>query len=476
MNPGSGTEVAYGAIDSYLEQQIRRLRIPGLALAIVEGDRITYTRGFGRARPNGETPSPQTPFVLGSTTKSFTALAVMQLVEDGKVDLDAPVRRYLPWFRVADPFASALITVRQLLNQTSGLPGIPGMDLLADMDAAPGAAERQARGLADLKLSRDPGAGFEYSNLNYNLLGLIVEAAAGQPYSDFIQQRIFAPLQMRHSYTSPAAARQDGLAVGHRYWFGYPVPAPNLPMPAGSLASGQLISTSEDLAHYLIAHLNGGCYGTVRILSDSGIAELHAAAAEQLVMGKLVAKYAMGWWDEEVGGARIISHSGIVPDFSSYMAVLPEHNKGFVLLVNAGHYGLPLVLTEVGTGVAALLAGRQPPPIRLGFLPWAMRALALIPLLQLVGVVATFAALARSRRNPALRPAGGLQRGLRIVLPLFGNLALVAVPLLVRRARLDRYMAIFNPDISWVARLCGGFAAVWAVARTILLGREQAGR
>ncbi len=84
--------------------------MPGAALAVVEDERIVHTRGFGRARPGGGAPSPQTPFVLGSTTKSFTALAVMQLVEAGKIDLDAPVRRYLPWFRVADRRASAQIS------------------------------------------------------------------------------------------------------------------------------------------------------------------------------------------------------------------------------------------------------------------------------------------------------------------------------------------------------------------------------
>ena len=81
-----------------------------------------HQRGFGQARPGGEAPTPQTPFFIGSLTKSITALAVMQLVEAGKVELDAPVQRYLPWFRVADPQASAQMTVRHLLNQTSGLP------------------------------------------------------------------------------------------------------------------------------------------------------------------------------------------------------------------------------------------------------------------------------------------------------------------------------------------------------------------
>ena len=183
--PDSGS---YDAIDAYIEGQMRRLKIPGVALAIVEGDRIVYRRGFGHARPGGEAPTPQTPFVLGSTTKSFTALAVMQLVEAGKIELDAPVQRYLPWFRVADPQASAQMTVRHLLNQTSGLPMLAGMSLLADLDDSPGAAERQARALSTLKLTRPVGAAFEYSNLNYNLLGLIVEAASGESYADYIQR------------------------------------------------------------------------------------------------------------------------------------------------------------------------------------------------------------------------------------------------------------------------------------------------
>jgi CubicO group peptidase (beta-lactamase class C family) len=105
------TSADYDAIDAYVEGQMQRLNIPGVSLAIVEGDRIVHLRGFGRARPGGEAPTPETPFFIGSLTKSFTALAVMQLVEAGKVELDAPVQRYLPWFD-GGPQASAQITVR----------------------------------------------------------------------------------------------------------------------------------------------------------------------------------------------------------------------------------------------------------------------------------------------------------------------------------------------------------------------------
>ena len=260
---------SFTAVDAYVEAQMRRLHIPGASLAVVEGERIMHLRGFGRARPGGEPPAPQTPFFIGSLTKSFTALAVMQFVEAGKLALDAPVRRYLPWFRVADRRASAKMTVRHLLNQTSGLPSLPGEILLTDFDDRPDATERQARALRTLKLSHPVGKVCEYSNLNYNLLGLVVEAVSGESYADAIRKHIFAPLEMRHSFTSKAEAQAGRLAMGHRHWFGFPVPAPDLPVPRGSLPSGQLISCAEDMAHYLIAHLNGGHYGCLLYTSPS---------------------------------------------------------------------------------------------------------------------------------------------------------------------------------------------------------------
>jgi CubicO group peptidase (beta-lactamase class C family) len=101
------------------------LELPRLAVSVVQGTQITHAHGFGVADQNGRAVTPQTPFVLGSVSKAFTALAVMQLVEAGLVDLDAPVQHYIPSFHLADPLASAQITVRHLLNQTSGIPGFP---------------------------------------------------------------------------------------------------------------------------------------------------------------------------------------------------------------------------------------------------------------------------------------------------------------------------------------------------------------
>jgi hypothetical protein len=243
----------------------------------------------------------------------------------------------------------------------------------------------------------------------------------------------------------------------------------NLPIPRGSQAAGQLISSAEDMAHYLIAHLNGGRYGDAHILSGKGIDELHRGGTEAREMGVSVGQYGMGWFITDIGQTMTIWHSGNVPDFSSYMALLPEQKKGVVLLVNADHYGLPPVLPEVGLRVTALLAGQPPAPIQLGFIPWAMRALLLIPLLQIAGVAATLRLLRRWRQDPALRPSRGRMWGLHILLPLIPNLSLAAIPVFLRVRGMLRFMLLFTPDFSWIALICGSFAGIWTFLRTGLI-------
>lgn len=470
----ASNSASYDAIDAYVEEQMHRLKMPGVSLAIVEGDQIVHIRGFGQARPGGEAPTPQTPFFIGSLTKSFTALAVMQLVEVGKIELDAPVQRYLPWFRVADPRASAQMTVRHLLNQTSGLPTLLGMANLDDFDSRPDATERQVRALSTLMLTRPVGSKFEYSNTNYNVLGLIVEAASGESYADYIQNHIFNPLGMSHSHTSKAIAQQNGLAVGHRYWFGHPFPAPNLSIPLSSLPSGQLISSAEDMAHYLIAHLNGGRYCGTQILSEAGIDELHRGAAEMSEMGFSLGCYGMGWVSQKTGESRIVSHSGIVPDFGAFMALVPEQKKGMVLLFNANHAMMKMTYDEVGMGVAQRLAGELPSPARLGAARWAMRGMLLIPILEIGGVLATLRLLRRWRADPSLRPSSGRMWRQHILVPLIPNLlaALTLVPLL---GRMRGFMMLFMPDYSWLAMVCGSFAVIWSFLRTGLVLRALGG-
>ncbi len=466
----SSKPARYAAIDTFVEEQMRRLCIPGAALVIVEGDKIVHQRGFGKARPGGEIPSPNTPFFIGSATKSMTALAVMQLVEAGKVELDAPVQRYLPWFRVADFQASTQITVRHLLNHTSGIPMLDGMIVLANSDSRPGASERQARSLSSLKLNHTPGVAFEYSNLNYNLLGLIIKVCSGKSYNAYIQKHIFDPLNMSRSYTTKDTAKKAGLAVGYRYWFGFPAAAHNLPIPVGSLSSGQIISSAEDMGRYLISHLNGGRCGNVQILTPEGIEELHRPAAAIHEMGLSFGSYAMGWISQEIGGDRIVSHSGIVPDYGAFMALLPEKQKGMALLFNANHAALKMTMDELGLRAAQVLAGQPPSPPRFSGALWMLRGLLLIPALQIIDVAVTLGLIRRWRRTPESRPHPGQKWGRYILLPLFPNL-LAGLTLIPMLSKMRGFLMLFAPDFSWIAMLCGSFSLVWSFFRTSLVHR-----
>jgi CubicO group peptidase (beta-lactamase class C family) len=152
-NPGPD----FASIDAYIEKEMREVHIPGLALGILHHDEVVHLRGFGEADPAGRPVTSQTPFILASASKSFTALAIMQLVESGKVDLDAPVRRYLPDFRVADEVASTQITVRHLLHHTSGLPEDSAFGPMLSNDIRNEALSDRVHALADVQLSHGVG-------------------------------------------------------------------------------------------------------------------------------------------------------------------------------------------------------------------------------------------------------------------------------------------------------------------------------
>lgn len=464
-------KTSYDTIDDYILQQKHRLNIPGISLAIVEGDKIVHLRGFGITRPGGETPTPQTLFLIGSITKSVTALAVMQLVEAGKIKLDAPVQQYLPWFKVADPQASTQITIRHLLNQTSGMSFLSHTTIcLTDSDSSPDAIERQARALTTLKLSRSVGTSFQYCNLNYNLLGLVIEVASEQSYAEYIKEHILVPLDMRHTYTYQVMAKQNDLAMGYRYWFGIPLPAPNIPFSLSEIPAGGLISTAEDMTHYLIAHLNGGFYDNVQVLSAAGINELQRGVAQQRIMGKSVATYGMGWFVNKLDDTTLVSHGGNTPNFSAFIGLLPEQKKGVVMLTNADH-GFPFILMEVGEGVASLLAGQQPEAIHFSLLPWMMRGSLLIPLFQSIGILSSLRSIRRWRLNPANRPSKKRMWGQYILLPLVPNFTLASILAYLRSSGLLRFMHLYMPDLAWIARVSGGLAGIWGFLRTGLVLR-----
>jgi CubicO group peptidase (beta-lactamase class C family) len=473
--PGTSTP-DLAAIDRYVEAERRATRLPGLALGIVHGDQVVHLRGFGQAGPSGRPVTPQTPFMLASTTKSLTALAVMQLVEAGKVDLDAPVQRYLPWFRLADPAASTSITVRHLLNHTSGLPATA--DSLTKADGSDAALEHAVRALSTVQPTQPAGQAFEYVNMNYVTLGLIIQTVAGQSYEDYMRQHVLAPLGMTDAYTSPVEARRHGLATGHRYWFGRPV-AYQQPYVRAAVPTGFLSASAEAMTHHLIAQLNGGRYRTTRVLSPAGIAQLHRPAVK--IADDRDVAYAMGWMVERTNGVSLLWHLGATPGVHADILLAPQDRWGVVVLAN-GHNALsPDREGDIAWGVLGRLVGRQlttPPDTNTN--QTLFFVLLGVGVLQVLGIARSIVLLRRWRAQPARRPRGLIRVTARVVLPLLVGLAwalvcLVGLPpdpgLPIWLAALGGSLSLLlltTPDLGWLLVASGTVSLVWGVTRAVL--------
>jgi CubicO group peptidase (beta-lactamase class C family) len=455
----------FAAIDNFVETEMDAQRIPGLALGIVEGDRIVHLRGFGKADPSGRAVSAQTPFIIGSLSKSVTALAVMQLVEAKELDLDAPVQRYIPWFRVADEQASAQITARHLLNQTSGLSTKTGRSFQGNGDTSDDALENAVRKLSTIQLTEPVGATHQYSTINYSVLGLIVQTVSGQSYERYIQEHVFGPLKMRHSFTAEAEAERQGLATGHHYWFGRPTAA-DLPYNRGLLPAGYLISSAEDMTHYLVAQLNDGQYGGSAVLSPSGTAELQRPAVPT---AESDTSYGMGWFVGPVNGIPAVFHQGETFNYHANIVLIPGSDRGVVVLMNAENSLDLFIRGRMGTvaeGVASLLEGQEPPspPSNRGiFVAYAVLLGAIV--LQLGGMLRSAAGL-RRRRVPTGRFGPKSRTGLALALNLaWATLVLVLLPKQFGVSLLT--LAQGMPDLAYALLVSAVVALGWGVLRTV---------
>ena len=452
-------ETDFAAIDTYVTEQMNDLGIPGMALGIVQDGQIVHLKGFGVADSAGRTVTPQTPFYLASVTKSFTALAVMQLVEAGQIDLDAPVQTYLPWFELADKESAAKITVRNLLNHASGISTKDGNRFWASEQSL----EEFVRDFDTVQLTQPVGETYQYSNINFGIAGLIVEKVSGQSYADYVTQHIFEPLDMRHSYASREPALADGLAEGHHFVYGYPFASERGIPPAG-IPSGGLIASAEDMAHYMIAQLDDGRYGDTSILSPQGITELHAPAIPRTPEEH---HYAMGWNAGTVDGVPVVFHDGDDGNFRSMVILIPDSRSGLVVLANATGYEQMPQIPSVALGVINILNGESPAPIPSApfgprFLYWAIP---LILLLQILGIVFGWRSRQRIRGRSVLLT---VVLNLGAILLLFGLSQLI--PFLLPS------MLVFFPEVGYGLIAVATLGIGWSVIYTVMYLRARSSK
>jgi CubicO group peptidase (beta-lactamase class C family) len=491
-DPGLSFDPArLNALDEYLTNAQNEIGIPGLAVVVVLGDQTVHLYSSGRA-DEGRPLSPQTPFMLASTSKAFTGLAVMQQVEAGRLDLDAPVQHYLPWFTLADPTAAAQITLRQLLLHTSGLSPVSGQAYHDSDDQDAGALERVNRALAGSELVSVPGAEHHYSNTNYDILGLIVQSVSGEPFSQYVEEHVFAPLDMRHSHATVEAARADGLAAGYYHWFGLAwQPTPIIPLPRAGGPSATTFVSAEDMGHWIIANLNGGRFGSARVVSEEGMTALHTGG----VNVDDFHAYAFGWvtrplWealdpatpnaDNTFRLPELVEHGGAWANAHTYVGLVPAEGWGFALLVNAGDFAQGSRFLVLEQNVLRILEGHD-------LLDWTPGEDALTQNGRLVAaglLVAELASLGwwlrRFRRLAAgavfVRRGGPLVAGaLSLGLDLFVVwLYLVYAPTSVESTFTALLRA--SPDLAVLALPALALAIVWGPIRTVLLAFRLSNR
>jgi CubicO group peptidase (beta-lactamase class C family) len=335
-------------INRFIEERRVLAGVPGISIVMVQNDSVVYSHGYGLANIKTKTPmTDATLLEIGSTTKSMTALAIMQLVEAGKLELDQTVKYYLPWFASADNnHASDKITLRQCLTHTSGLSdeSIPHDTAMDDL-----ALERWVRSFKNSKLEFVPGARTKYSNFGYAVLGLIVQKVSGVSFEKYLNENLFKPLEMQRTTLDPKIANELGLAQGYRGTPGRFKATPRqlgrLGAPAGSLTA----SSARDIGNYLVMQLNGGQFHGRKIVSEASLLETqkpqvnyHFGIPTYNLTHEI--KYGFGWRVFQSRGLNLLAHNGTVGRMGSVFLLSPEHKFGVAVLWNLEVEGLDLEL------------------------------------------------------------------------------------------------------------------------------------
>jgi CubicO group peptidase (beta-lactamase class C family) len=318
---GGDAAVTAEEVAAVVDDFRRTSRVPGVAVAVTHGTGVVHADGYGRTADGAEVTG-RTTMAVASVSKSFTALTVLQLAEEGALDLDDPVREHLPEFAPDDPRARD-ITVRQLLDQTSGLSDT---GFAAFSGPQPETLRERVAQMRTAVPAAAPGERYEYHNPNYQVAARLVEVVRGEPFADVLAEHVFGPLGMADSGAADTADDLPPSARGHVRVAGIPLAAPEPPAFGGG--SGGVLSTAEDMAAWLIAQNNGGAAADgARVLSEEGIAASHTPSD--------AGSYALGWdTGTTASGAPLVEHGGDLFTSTAYQALLPASGYGVAVMVN----------------------------------------------------------------------------------------------------------------------------------------------
>jgi len=355
--------IGFSSCERFILEKMSETKIPGLSIAVIKDEELIYVRGFGfKDIASGSPTTPRTLFGIGSVTKSFTALAILQLVEAGKINLDDPIKKYMPW--EIRPFGEE-IRIHHLLTHSSGIPalayaeayirGILGLDDYWLPLSTPEDVITFMRDAGDWVHCK-PGERFFYLNEGYVLLGHIISKVSNMSYETYVKESILKPLKMERTFFSRTEVESDG-DFATPYIIdkeGKHIPKE---FPYGITADGGLISNVIDLSNYLRMYINRGELEGKKIISRQLLEKMETGYISEnyeLFGGE---SYGYGWAIiPNFYGYKLVNHSGSVGVHTAYAGYIPEKRVGVAILANAAGYPLKYI----GMYVLAHLLGENP--------------------------------------------------------------------------------------------------------------------
>jgi CubicO group peptidase (beta-lactamase class C family) len=325
-----------------LEPEIQRTllagNIPSASIALIAGDKVIWTNAYGYSNLWARTPAtPNTVYLIGSTFKAMSTVALFQQMEQGKFKLDDPVNKYLTDFKIQGEDPQHPITFRHLLTHTSGLPGdFGGFPVWGD--TVPPPLDDYLR--KSLKVDRLPLARVEYSNLAFTLVAYLVQKFSGVPYKQYIQEHIWGPLEMSSTAFEPRPDMEERLSIPYVVDEKTGSQVGTVRLKASVWPAGIVYGTVLNQANWLITNLNGGVFKDKRLISQPTMEQMFTRQYDQFkggiegIWGNDTAGFGLTWWTEVRDGDRYIAHSGSVPGYTAFLLGNRDRKLGFAILTN----------------------------------------------------------------------------------------------------------------------------------------------
>lgn len=324
-----------------LEPEIRRMliegNIPSASVALVVGDKIVWQSAYGEANLKTRTPAtPETVYLIGSTFKAMSTVALLQLMEQGKFKLDDPVSNYLD-FKIPGDDPKNPVTFRHLLTHTSGLDG--------DFGAVPVWTNAPVTPLDEwvrtkLKVAHPPMTKVEYSNAAFTLVGYLVQKLSGVPYTKYMQEHVWTPLEMTDTAFDPTPGMDERLSVPYVVDKDTGTQKPTTRIRAAVFPAGITYGTIHDQSNWLIANLNGGVFNGKRIIGEATLEQMMTLQFDQFkggiegIWGNETSGFGLTWWTQTRDGDRYFAHSGSLSGYTAFLLGNRDRKFGFAILTN----------------------------------------------------------------------------------------------------------------------------------------------